>query len=62
MSKKEITITVNGDQYRREVEPRLLLVDFLREAIGLTGTHVGWDTSNCGACTIVMDGSIKSCT
>ena len=63
MSKKEITMTVNGAQYRREVVPRMLLVDFLREAIGLKGTHVGCDTSNCGACTIVMDGrSIKSCT
>ena len=63
MSKREITITVNREPYQREVEPRMLLVDFLREAIGLTGTHVGCDTSNCGACTIVMDGrSIKSCT
>ena len=63
MSKKEITITVNKEAYRREVESRMLLVDFLREAVGLTGTHVGCDTSNCGACTIIMDGrSIKSCT
>ena len=63
MSKRVVTITVNGDQYQREVEPRLLLVDFLREAVGLTGTHVGCDTSNCGACTVLMDGrSIKSCT
>ena len=63
MSKRAVTITVNGDQYQREVEPRLLLVDFLREAVGLTGTHVGCDTSNCGACTVLMDGrSIKSCT
>jgi carbon-monoxide dehydrogenase small subunit len=63
MSKRAVTITVNGDQYQREVEPRMLLVDFLREAVGLTGTHVGCDTSNCGACTILLDGrTIKSCT
>jgi carbon-monoxide dehydrogenase small subunit len=63
MSKREVTVTVNGQQYRREVEPRMLLVDFLREAVGLTGTHVGCDTSNCGACTIIMEGrTIKSCT
>ena len=63
MAKREVTVTVNGEQYRREVEPRMLLVDFLREAVGLTGTHVGCDTSNCGACTVLMEGrSIKSCT
>jgi len=63
MSKRTVTVTVNGDHYQREVEPRLLLVDFLREAVGLTGTHVGCDTSNCGACTVLMEGrSIKSCT
>jgi carbon-monoxide dehydrogenase small subunit len=63
MSKRAVTVTVNGDHYQREVEPRLLLVDFLREAVGLTGTHVGCDTSNCGACTVLMEGrSIKSCT
>jgi len=59
----EISVTVNGTIYRRDVEPRLLLVHFLRDALGLTGTHVGCDTSQCGACTILLDGrSIKSCT
>jgi carbon-monoxide dehydrogenase small subunit len=63
MSKRAVTVTVNGDRYQREVEPRMLLVDFLREAVGLTGTHVGCDTSNCGACTVLMEGrTIKSCT
>ncbi len=58
-----MTVTVNGEAYQREVEPRMLLVDFLREVLRLTGTHVGCDTSNCGACTVIMDGrSIKSCT
>ena len=58
-----ITITVNGKTYQREVEPRLLLVEFIREAIGLTGTHIGCDTSYCGACTIIVDGDpVKSCT
>ena len=56
-------MTVNGEVYQREVEPRMLLVDFLRDILKLTGTHVGCDTSNCGACTVIMDGrSIKSCT
>lgn len=60
---KEITITVNGTPHTVEVEPRTLLVHFIREVIGLTGTHIGCDTSSCGACTILMDGkSIKSCT
>ena len=58
-----ISVTVNGRRYREEVEPRLLLVDFLREVLGLTGTHVGCDTSGCGACTIVVDDkAVKSCT
>ena len=58
-----ITITVNGTTYQREVEPRLLLVEFIRETIGLTGTHIGCDTSYCGACTIIVDGdAVKSCT
>jgi carbon-monoxide dehydrogenase small subunit len=58
-----ITITVNGKTYQREVEPRLLLVEFIRETIGLTGTHIGCDTSYCGACTIIVDGDpVKSCT
>ena len=58
-----ISITVNGRQHDAEVEPRLLLVHFLRESLGLTGTHVGCDTSQCGACTVLLDGqSAKSCT
>jgi aerobic carbon-monoxide dehydrogenase small subunit len=58
-----IEITVNGKLYQRSVEPRLLLVEFIRESIGLTGTHVGCDTSYCGACTIILNGeAIKSCT
>ena len=59
----EVTITVNGEQMTREVEPRLLLVHFLRETLDLTGTHWGCDTSNCGACVVLMDGQpVKSCT
>ena len=58
-----ITIQVNGAAATREVEPRMLLVHFLRDALGLTGTHVGCDTSQCGACTVHMDGrAVKSCT
>jgi carbon-monoxide dehydrogenase small subunit len=58
-----IEITVNGERRRLEVEPRLLLVHALREELGLTGTHVGCDTSSCGACTVLLDGvSVKSCT
>ena len=61
--KKNITVTVNGSPRKAEVEPRLLLVHFLREAAGLTGTHVGCETSLCGACTVLMDGrAVKSCT
>jgi len=56
-------MTVNGVQQTAEVEPRLLLVHFLRDHLGLTGTHVGCDTSNCGACTVHLDGdAVKSCT
>jgi carbon-monoxide dehydrogenase small subunit len=63
MAKQEVSITVNGNRYDEEVEPRLLLVHFLRETIGLTGTHVGCDTSQCGACTVMLDGrSAKACT
>lgn len=59
----EISVTVNGEAQRSEVEPRLLLVHYLREVLGLTGTHVGCDTSQCGACTVLLDGrSVKSCT
>jgi carbon-monoxide dehydrogenase small subunit len=58
-----ITVTVNGVKRQAEVEPRMLLVYFLREHLGLTGTHVGCDTSQCGACTILMNGrAVKSCT
>jgi carbon-monoxide dehydrogenase small subunit len=58
-----ITVTVNGQQYSQEVEPRLLLVHFIRENLNLTGTHVGCDTTSCGACTVIMDGkAVKSCT
>ena len=58
-----ISVTVNGRNYVREVEPRQLLVTFLREELSLTGTHVGCDTSGCGACTIIVNGrAIKSCT
>jgi carbon-monoxide dehydrogenase small subunit len=58
-----ITVTVNGVRHERDVEPRMLLVHFVREVLGLTGTNIGCDTSQCGACTIHMDGrAIKSCT
>ena len=58
-----VSITVNGKTYERDVEPRMLLVHFLRDELGFTGTNIGCDTSQCGACTIHMDGSsVKSCT
>ena len=58
-----VTMTVNGEPKTAEVEPRLLLVHYLRDHLGLTGTHVGCDTSNCGACTVHLDGdAVKSCT
>jgi len=58
-----VTMTVNGQSVTREVEPRTLLVQFLRDILGMTGTHVGCDTSQCGACVVHVDGrSIKSCT
>ena len=58
-----VSISVNGRTIQREVEPRLLLVHFLRDVVGLTGTKVGCDTSQCGSCTVLLDGvSIKSCT
>jgi carbon-monoxide dehydrogenase small subunit len=59
----EVSIVVNGERREAEVEPRQLLVYFLREQLGLTGTNVGCDTSSCGACTVLLDGtSVKSCT
>lgn len=62
-ARSRIVTTVNGRRREANVEPRLLLVHFLRESLGLTGTHIGCDTSNCGACTVVMDGkAVKSCT
>jgi carbon-monoxide dehydrogenase small subunit len=59
----QISVTVNGTTHQAEVEPRLLLVHYLREELDLTGTHVGCDTSQCGACTVLVDGlAVKSCT
>ena len=59
----QISVTVNGTRHTSEVEPRTLLVHYVREALGLTGTNIGCDTSSCGACTLHMDGeSVKSCT
>ena len=61
--KREITVTVNGQEYHSEVEPRMLLVHYLREVLDLTGTHIGCDTSQCGACTVLLNGeSVKACT
>ena len=58
-----VTLTINGTRYKRFVEPRLLLIHFLREELNLTGPHIGCDTSHCGACTVDIDGmSVKSCT
>ncbi len=63
MAKTPIKVTVNGVEHSSEIEPRLLLVHYLRETLRLTGTHIGCDTSHCGACTVVMDGrAVKSCT
>jgi carbon-monoxide dehydrogenase small subunit len=64
MAKKElIKLKINGTEREAAAEPRLLLVHFIREQLGLTGTHVGCDTSNCGACTVIMNGkTVKSCT
>jgi len=58
-----ITVTVNGQRVEAEVEPRQLLVYFIRETLGMTGTHIGCDTTSCGACTVLVDGKpVKSCT
>jgi carbon-monoxide dehydrogenase small subunit len=63
MSQHEITITINGEQQTRTVDARTLLVHFIRENLGLTGTHIGCDTTSCGACTVSLDGeAVKSCT
>ena len=63
MSQHEITVTINGEQQTLKVDARLLLVHFIRENLGLTGTHIGCDTTSCGACTISIDGeAVKSCT
>jgi carbon-monoxide dehydrogenase small subunit len=60
---KTIEVTVNGQQHTSSVEPRLLLVHYLREALGLTGTHIGCESSVCGACTVLLEGrSVKACT
>jgi aerobic carbon-monoxide dehydrogenase small subunit len=59
----QVSITVNGKTHKNDVEPRLLLVHYLRDDLGLTGTHIGCDTSQCGACTVSIDGeAVKSCT
>ncbi len=63
MSKHTITISVNGQEFTREVDSRILLVHFIREDADLTGTHIGCDTTHCGACTVMLDGqAVKSCT
>lgn len=63
MAKVPIKVTVNGVEHSSDIEPRLLLVHYLRETLRLTGTHIGCDTSHCGACTVVMDErAVKSCT
>ena len=59
----QVSITINGKTYKNDVEPRLLLVHYIRDVLGLTGTHIGCDTSQCGACTVLIDGeAVKSCT
>ena len=61
--KRKISLTINGKHYSDEVEPRLLLIHYLRENAGLTGPHIGCETSICGACTVMLDGkAVKSCT
>jgi carbon-monoxide dehydrogenase small subunit len=59
----KVTLTINGKNYEGDIEPRLLLVHFIRDVVGLTGTHIGCETSICGACTVLMNGgAVKSCT
>ena len=59
----QVNVTVNGTAYSKDAEPRLLLVDFIRSNLGMTGTHIGCDTTSCGACTVLLDGKpVKSCT
>ncbi len=59
----EITVTVNGTDHTHDVEPRVLLADYIRTRVGLTGTHIGCDTTGCGACAVLLDGTpVKSCT
>ncbi len=59
----QVTLTINGKKYQNDVEDRLLLVHYIRDVLGLTGTHIGCDTSQCGACTVLIDGeAVKSCT
>jgi aerobic carbon-monoxide dehydrogenase small subunit len=63
VSQHKVTVTINGESHTREIEARTLLVHFIREELGLTGTHIGCDTSSCGACTVHLDGrAVKSCT
>ena len=63
VNKMRIKVKINGQGYEHEVEPRLLLVDYVRDLVGLKGTHFGCDTTSCGACTVIVDGrSAKSCT
>ena len=63
MTTQHVRITINGKSYQGEVEPRLLLTHFIRDVAGLTGTHIGCDTSLCGACTVLCNGlAVKSCT
>ncbi|GBC82586.1 Carbon monoxide dehydrogenase small chain [bacterium HR10] len=63
MTRTTIEVTINGVRYRHEVEPRLLLVHYIRDVVGLTGTHIGCETSLCGACTVLLNGAaVKSCT
>ena len=63
MRKRTVTLEINGEEFAAEIEPRMLLADFIRHVAGLTGTHVGCDTTSCGACTVLVDGrGMKSCT